>query len=148
MLRRWGCIVFLLVIGGQVVWAQDSVATADTARAWHDTAWTPIVVRNGVQIAYIFYSEADNANNGVVIRLRNQNEHPVRYAFTIIFRGPEGEASAQADGRLRAGEMKTGDDDGLFWIPFKDGRSIGEVGLREIEVRRVPPDEGAAQTQG
>ena len=148
MLRRWGCIVLLLLVGGQAGWAQDSTATADSTRAWHNAAWTPIVERNGVQIAYIFYSKADNANNGVVIRLRNRADHPVRYAFTIIFRGPEGEATARAEGRLRAGEMKTGDADGLFWIPFTDGRSIGEVGLRGLEVKRVSSAESASEERG
>jgi hypothetical protein len=121
-----------------LVWAQDSTrAPADTTEPWFDTAWTPIVEKGGVRFGYIFYSKADNQNNGVVIRLQNENDRPVRYAFTVIFRGPAGEATAQAEGRLAPGEMKTGEKDGLFWIPFTDGRRVGEVGLRGIDIRPV-----------
>ena len=117
-------------------WAQDSTRTpADTTKPWFDTAWTPIVETQGVRFGYIFYSKADTRNNGVVIRLQNQNDRPVRYAFTVIFRGPSGEATARAVGRLAPGEMKTGEKDGLFWIPFTDCRRVGEVGLRGIDIR-------------
>ena len=120
--------------------AQDSTrAPADTTEPWYDTAWTPIVEKDGVRFAYIFYSRADNENYGVVIRLENKNERPVRYAFTIIFRGPRGEATARAEGRLAPGEMKTGEKDGLFWIPFTDGRTVGEVGLRGIDISVLGP---------
>jgi hypothetical protein len=33
--------------------------------------------------------------------------------------------------------MKTGENDGLFWIPFRDGRSIGEVGLRGFDIEPI-----------
>lgn len=133
-------VVTLLVSGwGGAVWAQDTAgATPDSTEAWYEDAWTPIVERDGVQFSYIFYSNADNRNNGVVIRLRNENDMPVRYGFTVIFRGPKGEATAQAEGTLGPGETKTGEKDGLFWIPFRDGRSIGEVGLRGIDVTAIP----------
>jgi hypothetical protein len=95
------------------------------------------VEREGLAFSYIFYSKADNENNGLVLRLHNRNDHAVRYDFTVIFRGPRGEATAQVEGTLEAGERKTGDNDGLFWIPFEDGRSIGEVGLRGIDIERI-----------
>ncbi|WP_105011546.1 hypothetical protein [Salinibacter sp. 10B] len=115
--------------------AQDSSrGVADSTEPWYEGAWTHIVTRNGVQFGYLFYDKADTQNNGVVIRLRNERDVAVRYRFTIIFRGPEGEATAQAEGRLGPGEMKTGEPDGLFWIPFTDGRRVGEVGLRGIDV--------------
>jgi hypothetical protein len=118
------------------VQAQEAPQVApDSTGHWYDTAWTPIVEKEGVRFSYIFYGKADNHNNGVVIRLQNENDRPVRYAFTVIFRGPEGEASARAEGRLVPGEMKTGEKDGLFWIPFTDGRRVGEVGLRGIDIR-------------
>jgi hypothetical protein len=139
MIRYWGLGLFLLGVGVGPVQAQDSTAAPpDTTQPWYETAWTPIVVRNGVQIAYLFYTEADNKNDGVVLRLRNQNDYPVRYAFTVIFRGPEAEATAEARGTLQAGEMKTGENDGLFWIPFREkGYSVGEIGLRGINVERI-----------
>jgi len=127
-------------------WAQDSTRTpADTTKPWFDTAWTPIVETQGVRFGYIFYSKADTRNNGVVIRLQNQNDRPVRYAFTVVFRGPSGQATARAEGRLAPGEMKTGEKDGLFWIPFTDGRSVGEVGLRGIEITPLSEDSSGAR---
>lgn len=144
-MRLLGLIFLLLAGSGAVerglVWAQDSTtAPVDTAQAWYDGAWTPIVERDGVQFAYIFYGKADNENNGVVVRLRNRNDHAVRYVFTIIFRATGAEATARAEGHLEAGEMKTGEEDGLFWIPFTDDTRIREVGLRGITVTEVDPD--------
>jgi hypothetical protein len=140
-------VAFLLAlalggIGGAS--AQDSTrAPTDTTDPWYDTAWTHIVEKQGVHFGYIFYSHADNENNGVVLRLQNQNDRPVRYDFTVIFRGPAGEATARANGRLGPGEMKTGDKDGLFWIPFRDGRRVGEVGLRGIDIVPLADREGS-----
>lgn len=133
-----------LVVGGcaREGSAQDSTTTpSDTARAWYEDAWTPIVTRNGLHIDYLFYREADSANNGVVLRLRNGNEYSVRYRFTVVFRSPEGQVKTEtAEGTLAAGRMKTGENAGLFWIPFRDGTRVTEVGLRGIEVRRVQED--------
>ena len=127
--------------------AQDSSATApDSTGPWYEGAWSKIVERNGLQIGYLFYAEADNHNNGVVLRLRNQNEVAVRYAFTVIFRGPEGTATARAEGTVDARSMITGDDNGLFWIPFEDGRKVAEVGLRGLTVQRL--SEGQASSSG
>lgn len=128
--------------------AQDSTAAQDRAAArpdtslgWQEDAWTTIVTRNGVTVSYIFYPEADNQNNGVVLRLQNRNAHPIRYQFTILFRGPEGSKSAEAEGRMAGESMKVGDKDELFWIPFTDGRRLAEVGLRGLRITRSPDAE-------
>jgi len=128
-----GVLVLGVALGAGPAAAQDSAAAPDTTRAWHDTAWNEIVTRNGLRISYIFYRKADNEEDGVVVRLDNQNEYPVRYRFTIIFRGPESRATDRVEGRIEAKRFKTGANDGLFWVPFEGGR-IGEVGLRGIEV--------------
>lgn len=107
-------------------------------RHWSDEAWTPIIKHQGVEFSYIFYSEADNTNNGVVVRLINENDHPVRYRFDIIFRTWNGEEHIErVNGTLQAHQMKTGENDGLFWIPFVDGRTIGEVGLRDYDIEPI-----------
>ena len=120
--------------------AQDRTATPDTSRSWQEDAWTDIVGREGVTVSYIFYDKADTQNNGIVLRLRNRNPHPVRYAFTILFRGPEGSTEAEAAGTVPADSIQVGDQAGLFWIPFEDGRTIGEVGLRGLSLTRVPKE--------
>lgn len=107
-------------------------------RRWSDEVWKPIITHEGVAFSFIFYSEADNVNNGVVVRLHNQNDYPIRYRFRIVFRTWRGaEHFERADGTLQAGQMKTGENDGLFWIPFRDGRSIGEVGLRGFDIEPI-----------
>lgn len=115
--------------------AQPTGAPADSTTPWHDDAWTPIVKQNGVRIDYIYYPNADNEHDGIVLRLTNENDVAVRYAFTVVFRAPEADTSAGVRGRLDPGQMKTGDSAGLFWVPFKgEDRSLGEVGLRGIEI--------------
>jgi len=137
-------LLAILFVGAGSAPAQDSTrAPADTTEPWYDTAWTHIVEKQGVHFGYIFYSHADNENNGVVLRLENETDRAVRYDFTVIFRGPAGEATARAQGRLEPGEMKTGDEDGLFWIPFRDGRRVGQVGLRGIDVVPLADREGS-----
>lgn len=148
MIHRWVLILLVLVLSGTPVWGQDSTAGADSTREWHDGAWTRIIERDGLDISYIFYSEADNVNNGVVLRLHNRNDYPVRYAFTVIFRGPKAQSRAPVEGTLKAGEMLTGDENGLFWVPFDNRRRIGEVGLRDIEVRRLRTDDSFSQRRG
>jgi len=115
-------------------------AAADTSSgvpAWSEDAWTEITTYDGVRFTYIRYRQADNENDGVVVRLQNQNDYPVRYAFTVVFRTATAERTARTRGELAAGEMETGDKDGLFWIPFKDGQAIVELGLRRL---RIVPD--------
>lgn len=141
MIARWSVLALVIVLCGQPVLGQDSSTTApDTTEPWHEDAWTRIVQRDGLAISYIFYSEADNRNDGVVLRLRNENDYPVRYTFTVIFRGPEAEATAQVQGSLKPGEMQTGEKSGLYWVPFEDRRAIGQLGVRGIEVTRVRPN--------
>lgn len=146
-------LVALLVGGAEpsAAWAQKPTGAEEASAqatapdreepARYESAWRPLLELEGVRFSFIFYPYADNHHGGVVVRLVNDNDHPVRYRFTMVFRdGDENEREAVAEGRLAPGQMQTGDHDGLFWIPFTDGRSIGQVGMRHYRVRRVPPD--------
>ena len=127
----------LLCVSPSVV-AQPTGAPADSTTPWHDDAWSPIVEQNGVRIDYIYYPDADNEHDGVVLRLTNDSDVAVRYAFTVVFRAPEADTTAAVRGRLEPGQMKTGDNAGLFWVPFRGkDRSLGEIGLRGLEVWAV-----------
>lgn len=129
-------LCFAVVVGALLFLWNSTVHAQE--RHWTDEVWTPIIEHRGVSISYIFYSEADNANNGIVVRLVNENDHAVRYRFGIVFRTWAGaERIERVEGALQPHEMKTGDNDGLFWIPFVDGRSIGEVGLRGYEIEAL-----------
>lgn len=109
------------------------------AQAPVDGPWKEIIRQEGVAFSYLYYREADNTNGGIVVRLVNTNDYAVDYRFKIIFRADGDEHIEQVEGELEAGQVKTGDSDGLFWIPFEDGRGIGEVGLRGY---KVTPREG------
>lgn len=129
---RWFYIGLLLGLTGLPTQAQ----------AGHTPArgpWTPLASHGGVELAFIFYAEADGHDGGVVVRVTNTNAHAVTYRFTIIFKADGDRREAQAQGHLAPGQAKTGELDGLFWIPFEDGRAIAEVGLRGLRVVPAPP---------
>ena len=138
-LRGW---TLLGMIGLGLVWGgtargQVPDSPPDTIRPWFKDAWTHVIEKDGVRIAYIYYPEADDENDGIVLRLTNTNDETVWYAFTIIFRAATADTSMEVGGRLGAGQMKTGDRAGLFWIPFKgQDRRLGEIGLRGLEIWR------------
>lgn len=113
------------------------LALPAAAQSSTDWAWTPLLRHEGLDISFIFYSEADNTNNGIVIKLHNRNTYPIAYRFKVVFRTEGAERIEPVVGRLEAGEARTGDAFGLFWIPFPDGRSIGEVGIRGYRVQRA-----------
>ncbi len=128
------CLILVLLLAAQPARAQAPADSADSA----DSAWTPIIEHGGVAFSFIFYPYADNEHGGVVVKLVNTNDYAVDYRFEIVFRAGREEHVEAVEGFLGAGQMKTGDAAGLFWIPFRDGRSIGEVGLRGYAV--VPRD--------
>ena len=100
-------------------------------------AWKEIVVYEGVRFLYVFYPRADALNDGVVMMLQNQNEYPIQYQFTIIFESPDGNTSTDAMGILKPLEMKTGDAEGLFWVPFEDERSLGAIRMRNYRITPI-----------
>lgn len=124
--------------------------TADTTREkrWQDDVWNQIVRVQGVDIAYLYYREADTVNDGVVIRLANSSDCLVRISFTVVFRSSTREVAVDEAYTLGPGERKTGSNDGLYWIPFQDGESIAEVGLRGLRVDVDAPGSHAATCNG
>lgn len=125
-----GCV---LMCGVLATAAQSTIAQ----RFPGELAWKMLLEHEGVLVRYIYYKEANAAGDGVVMLLENTNKYAVRYRFTVVFRSEGEEKKELAEGRLNAGAMITGDRDGLFWIPFKDGRAIEQVGLRGYSFTRV-----------
>ena len=105
-----------------------------------EKAWKVLFEHEGVRFLYVFYPKADSVNDGVVMMLQNKNEYSINYGFTIIFESPEGEVSADAEGSMKPLEMKTGDVEGLFWIPFDDERALGAIRMRNYKVTRINDD--------
>lgn len=104
-----------------------------------EKAWKPLLTHGGLDFSYLFYRDASGEHetgNGVVLRLQNANDYAVRYRFQMIFRAEGEERIEPVEGRLGPNEGRTGSADGLFWIPFPDGRPVAEVGLRGYRVER------------
>ncbi len=104
-----------------------------------DWAWKGLLQQDGLEFAYLFYSKADNTNNGIVLKLTNRNDYPVRYRFRVVFRtadlpDEESEVEIPVSGKIEGRSIRTGENAGLFFVPFKDGSSISEVGLRGYHV--------------
>ena len=96
-----------------------------------------IVEKDGLGIYFLFYSEGNGIeHNGVVIYLKNENQYPINYSFILIFRADQAEKEQEVNGKLKAGERKTGSNEGLYFIPFSDKRSIYEVGVKKIRVEQ------------
>lgn len=135
---RWLCghsyllVLILMAIGGA------GMASRASAQDLPDH-WTPIYEEEGVKFSFIFYRKGDNEHNGVVVRIDNTNRFPVRYRFRMVFRSDTTRVVASPkSGVVAPGEMVTGSSEGLWWIPFTDGREIVEVGMREMKVIRLP----------
>ena len=122
--------ILLLVLCASV----PTTAAQQTAGEW---AWRHVHEQDSVLVRYIFYTEADNENNGVVLRLDNRSSRPIRYRFTALFRSDEHRAEARVEGSLGPHATITGDAEGLFVIPFPDGRPVTQIGLRGFHVERV-----------
>lgn len=124
----------------------DTTAADSTGEAaWARDAWTEITRRRGARLSYIFYREADTENDGVVIRVDNDNDVPIVYDFTVVFRSAAGrEVTDEARGAVPPKRLKTGDTDGrgnLFWIPFPGTEeTIDQVGVRRLKIWHVPPE--------
>jgi hypothetical protein len=92
---------------------------------------------NGFLVQFLFYSEGDGVhNNGVVIFLTNKNDFDIVYSFTLVFRATSIDKTENVSGYLMAGEKKVGSNEGLYFIPFKDDKSITEVGIKSCKVER------------
>ena len=103
----------------------------------NDGPFKKLFNREGFVVSFIFYSEGDgDENNGVVIYLENKNDYNISFQFTLIFRAGAIDGVRTINGTMISGEKRTGSNDGLYFIPFEDGRSLSEVGIKNCKVRR------------
>ena len=93
---------------------------------------------HGLIVSFIFYSEGDgDENNGVVIYLENKNDYNISFKFTLIFRAGAIDRVRTINGRMIPREKRTGSNDELYFIPFEDGRSLSEVGIKSCKVDMI-----------
>ena len=102
--------------------------------------WKTLFNAEGFKVSFIFYSNADNYHDGVVIKVHNKNNRSISYRFQLIFRSDTVDNNALVEGSLKPGETKTGSNSHLFWVPFKDGKTISEVGIRGCRVNYLKQD--------
>jgi hypothetical protein len=157
MMRYAGLVVLVVLLPALPAAAQQEGGNrlfvgeprVDTTASENDgapreKAWRSFFEHEGVAFSIIHYQRADARNGGVVLRLENENDYAVRYRLRLAFlSAASGEAdvwrSGRAEGVLPAGQMKTGSDDGLFWIPFADGSGIAEIRLPEYRIAPAQP---------
>jgi hypothetical protein len=120
------CTVILLFYWG-ITHSQDN-----------DGPFKKLFNREGFVVSFIFYSDGDGAeNNGVVIYLENKNNYKISFKFTLIFRAGAIDRARMINGTMIPRERRTGSNDQLYFIPFEDGRSLSEVGIKNCRVRRI-----------
>ncbi len=93
--------------------------------------WNKLVEENRCKVSFIFYGKADNYNNGIVIKIENENKFKIGYRFTIIAKTEKIKKEKTFTGELKADEMITGSNNNLFWIPELNGAAITEVGIKK-----------------
>lgn len=114
----------------------------DLRLAAQDAGWQPLVYRDGVDISFIVHRYGDGRNAGVVVRLVNTNRATASYRFRVIFRSDIRRFTSDlVEGVLGPLEAKTGELSGLWWIPFKDGSPVTEVGLKGLRIRLEGADD-------
>lgn len=102
--------------------------------AQDDDVWKKLYDKDGFNVSFIFYGKADCSNNGIVVKIKNSGGERVFYSFKLIMRAEDKEADSNLAGWMDDGEVLTGSDNGLLFIPFKDGTSIKEVGIKNVKV--------------
>ncbi len=116
-------------------------AQAQTSSDW---AWKPVVLHDSVSVEYLFYSEVGERRSGVVLKVVNRSAEPHGYAMTVIFKSGDDRVEVVVSGCVDANSLVTGEADGLFFLPFKDGRPVGEIGLRGYRIGPCVSDHSAS----
>ena len=102
------------------------------------TVHSKLYDNHGLIVSFIFYSDGDGIeNNGVVIYLENKNDYDISFQFTLIFRALSVDGEKHVSGTLKAKERRTGSSDGLYFLPFEEGRSLSEVGIKGCRVEKI-----------
>ena len=105
-----------------------------------ESKWKLLASVEGVEFRYLYYKAADGVNAGLVMMLENTNDYAVSLTVKVVFRSDDAEVEQPLEQTLDPGQLKTGDRERLFWVPWEDGRAITQVGLRGYKVQRLAPN--------
>ncbi len=124
----------ILKIFPYILYFVITLTNSSDAQTKKDSIWNTLYNNEGFKISFIFYPEADNYNNGIVVKLDNFNDYGIAFNFKLIFRADTVEIIKSVSGSLKAYEKRTGSSAGLYFIPFKDRRSLSEVGIKGCKI--------------
>ncbi len=128
--------VSLALIAGLCIPVSVQAQEARKVTTPTDWAWKPVLALDGVLIEYIFFPEKEGGQEGVVLKIVNNNDFGLHYRFTVILRSLESVFEKDVEGSIEAQSLLTGDNEGLFWAPFEGSESIGEIGIRGFKTER------------
>jgi len=99
--------------------------------------WKKLVEEKKCNVSFIFYSKANNVNNGLVIKIENKNDSDINFRFTIIAKSINLIKEKTFSGIIGKGKIITGSNNDYLWIPELNGESIAEVGIKKWKFYRV-----------
>jgi len=99
--------------------------------------WKELVEEKNCIVSFIFYSKANNINNGLVIKIENKNNFDIIFEFTIIAKSINKTREKTFKGIILGGKIITGSNNDYFWIPELSRESIAEVGIKKCKFLRV-----------
>jgi len=93
--------------------------------------------KNGLSISFIFYKKANNTTNGIVLKIKNNNDFKVIYSFTLIFIADTNSKEEIVAGEINANHTQAGSNDGLFFLPFDETKIISQIGIKKLAVKKI-----------
>lgn len=103
----------------------------------NDYGWEKITEKKGISISFIFYKKANDSANGIVLKIKNDNDYNVIYSFTLIFIADSISKEQIVAGEIKAKQIKTGSSDGLFFLPFDETKTISQLGIKKLAVKKL-----------
>lgn len=119
-------LIFFCVVVLNISYAQNKV-----------DPWKKLVEEKNCNVSFIFYSKANNVNNGLVIKIENKNDFNINFEFTIIAKSNNKMKEKTFKGIIGRGKIITGSNNDYLWIPKLNGESIAEVGIKKWKFSRV-----------
>ncbi|OGU35849.1 MAG: hypothetical protein A2068_06120 [Ignavibacteria bacterium GWB2_35_6b] len=120
-------LFFMILISASFISAQDN----------SDYGWENITEKNGLSISFMFYMKANNSVNGIVLKIKNNNNYKVVYSFTLIFIADSISKEEIVAGEIKPKQVQAGSNDGLFFLPFDETKIISQIGIKKLAVKKI-----------
>lgn len=120
-------LLFAILISASFISAQEN----------SDYGWEKITEKNGLSISFIFYKKANNSANGIVLKIKNNNDYKVIYSFILIFLADSISKEEIVAGEIKAKQVQAGSNDGLFFLPFDETKIISQIGIKKLAVKKI-----------